>query len=91
MLQARQRPDSGGVNRLEERLWPSSPANVSARRAGGSATPIQSIRIATSEISQRMLKNNRSGGDVNWCFLVRFVFLCTASSLYLQTEFEGRN
>ncbi len=43
MPQARQRPNAGGVNRLEERLWPSSPAKRLCAAHGGSATPIRSI------------------------------------------------
>ena len=45
MPQARQRPNAGGVNRLEERLWPSSPAKrlCAARRRDGHAYPINRL------------------------------------------------
>src|SRR3954463_10079524 len=49
MLQARQRPDSGGVNRLEERLWPSSPAK---RLCGAPAG-----RLRLSNQSEEQLQN----------------------------------
>jgi hypothetical protein len=92
MPQARQRPSAGGVNRLEERLWPSSPAKTSLRRAGGSAAPIRSIAWVQRPANQSTYaENNRFNGNVNWCFSARFVIACTALSLYLQTEVGGRN
>ena len=51
MPQARQRPNAGGVNRLEERLWPSSPAKrlCAARRRDGHAYQINRLGVATSK------------------------------------------
>ena len=85
MPQARQRLSAGGVNRLEERLWPSSPAFTSlARRAGGTASPIRSTAwVSDQQINPRMLKVNRFDRNVNRCFSGGFMITCTLSSLYL--------
>lgn len=92
MPQARKRPSAGGVNRLEERLWPSSPAKrlCAARRRFGHACPDQSLGVSDQQINPRMLKNNRFSGNVNRSFSAADLVECTVPSAYLQTEFGGR-
>jgi hypothetical protein len=92
MPQARKRPSAGGVNRLEERLWPSSPAKrlCAAHRRFGHACPDQLLGVSDQQINPRMLKNNRFSTNVNWCFSTTFLIACTVPSAYLQTEFGGR-
>ena len=91
MPQARQRPNAGGVNRLEERLWPSSPAKrlCAARRRDGHAYQ-STAWVSDQQINPCMLKVNRFIGNVNRCFSGVIVIVCTVSSLYLQTEVGGR-
>jgi hypothetical protein len=80
------------VNRLEERLWPSSPAKrlCAARRRFGRACPDQSLGVSDQQINPRMLKNNRFSGNVNRYFLAVILNESTVSMAYLQTGFGGR-
>ena len=55
------------------------------------ATPYRSIAwVSDQQINPRMLKNNRSNGGVNRCFLTWFLIVCTVPSMYLQTEVRRR-
>jgi hypothetical protein len=69
----------------------SSKTSLRGAPAGRPRLSDQSLGYSDQQINSRMLKNNRSGGNVNRCFSARFVIVCTVSSLYLQTEVGGRN
>ncbi len=79
-----QRLSAGGVNRLEERLWPSSPA-ITSLRGGPAGRP----RLSINRLGKRpaiqfaYVKVNRFDRNVNRSFSGGFVILCTVSSLYL--------
>jgi hypothetical protein len=69
----------------------SSKTSLRGVPAGRPRLSDQSLGFSDQQINPRMVKNNRSGGNVNRCFSDRFVIVCTVASLYLQTEAGGRN
>jgi hypothetical protein len=67
----------------------SSKTTLRGGPAGRPRLSDQSLGCRDQQINGRMLKNNRSGENVNRCFRVVFVIGCTLLSLYLQTEVGG--
>jgi hypothetical protein len=69
----------------------SSKTSLRGAPAGRPRLSDQSLGCSDQQINPRMLKNNRSGGNVNRVFSAWIVIVCTVASLYLQTEVGGRN
>jgi hypothetical protein len=68
----------------------SSKTSLRGAPAGRTRLSDQLLECYDQQINPRMLKNTRSGRNVNRCFSEPVVIACTVSSLYLQTEVGGR-
>ena len=68
----------------------SSKASLRGAPAGRSRLSDKSLGYSDLQINPCMLKNNRSAENVNRCFPAWFMIGCTVSSLYLQTQADGR-